>query len=135
MNIEYKSIGTIYSPFENKVGMPIQAISRKGIKGSIKINKEFESGLEDLEGFSHIILIYYFHKSEGFDLKVKPFLDDNIFGVFATRAPKRPNAIGLSVVKLLNVKNNILEIENMDILNAGMYNSFQYVVMNNVLKK
>ena len=118
MTISYKQIGTIFSPFTKKEGMPIQTISAAGIKGRIEINKEFEDGLSDLDGFSHICLIYFFHKSEGFDLKTKPFLSDKFFGVFATRAPKRPNAIGISVVKLLNIKKNILYIENVDILNG-----------------
>jgi tRNA-Thr(GGU) m(6)t(6)A37 methyltransferase TsaA len=118
MTIEYKQIGTIYSPFEKKEGMPIQAISANGIKGKIEINKDLEEGLSDLDGFSHIILIYSFHKSEGFDLKTKPFLSDKFFGVFATRAPKRPNAIGFSVVKILNITKNIIEIENVDVLNG-----------------
>lgn len=118
MTIEYKQIGTIYSPFENKEGMPIQAISANGIKGKIEINKDLEEGLYGLNGFSHILLIYSFHKSEGFDLKTKPFLSNKFFGVFATRAPKRPNAIGISVVKMLRINNNIIEIENVDVLNG-----------------
>jgi tRNA-Thr(GGU) m(6)t(6)A37 methyltransferase TsaA len=118
MTIEYKQIGTIYSPFENKEGMPIQAISANGIKGKIEINKDLEEGLYGLDGFSHILLIYSFHKSEGFDLKTKPFLSNKFFGVFATRAPKRPNAIGISVVKMLRINNNIIEIENVDVLNG-----------------
>jgi tRNA-Thr(GGU) m(6)t(6)A37 methyltransferase TsaA len=105
-------------PFENKEGMPIQAISANGIKGKIEINKDLEEGLYGLDGFSHILLIYSFHKSEGFDLKTKPFLSNKFFGVFATRAPKRPNAIGISVVKMLRINNNIIEIENVDVLNG-----------------
>ena len=116
MTFEYKQIGTIYSPFEKKEGMPIQAISANGIKGKIVINKDLEGGLSDLDGFSHIHLIYAFHKSEGFDLKTKPFLSDKFYGVFATRAPKRPNAIGISVVKILRVNKNIIEIEDVDVI-------------------
>jgi tRNA-Thr(GGU) m(6)t(6)A37 methyltransferase TsaA len=118
MKITYHSIGTIYSPFEKKEGMPIQAIAANGIKGKIEINKDLEEGLSDLDGFSHIILIYAFHRSEGFDLKIKPFLSDKFFGVFATRAPRRPNAIGISVVKNLSINKNIIEIENVDVLNG-----------------
>lgn len=118
MKITYHSIGTIYSPFEKKEGMPIQAIAANGIKGKIEINKDLEEGLSDLDGFSHIILIYAFHKSEGFSLKTKPFLSDKFFGVFATRAPRRPNAIGISVVKNLSINKNIIEIENVDVLNG-----------------
>ena len=118
MTIEYKQIGTIYSPFEKKEGMPIQAIAANGIKGKIEINKDLEEGLSGLDGFSHIFLIYSFHKSEGFNLKIKPFMSDKFFGVFATRAPRRPNAIGISVVKILSINKNIIEIENVDILNG-----------------
>ncbi len=118
MTIKYEQIGTVYSPFEKKEGMPIQAISANGIKGKIEINKDLEEGLSDLDGFSHIFLIYAFHKSKGFDLKTKPFLSDKIFGIFATRAPRRPNAIGISVVKILSINKNILEIENIDVLNG-----------------
>lgn len=118
MTIKYEQIGTVYSPFEKKEGMPIQAISANGIKGKIEINKDLEEGLSDLDGFSHIFLIYAFHKSKGFDLKTKPFLSDKIFGIFATRAPRRPNAIGISVVKILSIYKNILEIENIDVLNG-----------------
>lgn len=118
MNITYKSIGIIHSPFVNIEGMPVQSAGAKDIKGTIEINEEFSGGLAGVDGFSHIILIYSFHKSKGFDLKVKPFLSEEKHGVFSTRAPKRPNAIGISVVKLLSLKNNILEIENVDILDG-----------------
>jgi len=113
----FEQIGTIFTPYETREGMPIQSNGAKGIKGEIIINSEYSVGLNDLIDFSHIILIYHFHKSEGFDLETKPFLDTQKRGVFATRAPRRPNAIGISVVKLLAIKDNILYIENVDILN------------------
>ncbi len=116
VKIEYQPIGTIYSPFKDIEGMPIQPTGAEGISGTIEIYPEFSEGLTDLEGFSHIILLYHFHKAEGFKLMVTPFLDSKQHGVFATRAPKRPSHIGLSTVKLINVKNNILQIENVDIL-------------------
>jgi len=118
MTITYRSIGVIHSPFDKVEGMPIQSVGAKGVRGTIEIDKEFKDGLKDLDGFSHIILIYSFHKSEGFELKVKPFLSGNKHGVFSTRAPKRPNAIGISVVKLIRIKENILEIENIDIIDG-----------------
>lgn len=118
MGINYKSIGIINTPHQNKEGMPIQASAAQGIKGTITVDKEFMKGLQDLDGFSHIHLIYHFHKSRDYSLLTKPFLDDKEHGVFSTRAPKRPNAIGLSVVKLLSVKGNILEIENIDVLDG-----------------
>lgn len=116
MTICFNSIGTIHTPFKRKEGMPIQSIGSKGIKGTIKLKRKYVEGLLDLEKFSHIILVYYFHKSKGFNLQVIPFLDDKQHGLFATRAPRRPNAIGISVVKLLSIRDNILEIENVDML-------------------
>lgn len=116
--IIYNSIGTIHTPFKTKENMPIQPAAAKGIKGTIILIKKYSDGLLDLDMFSHIYLIYCFHKSRGYDLQVIPFLDDKPHGVFATRAPRRPNAIGLSVVKLLSVNDNILEVENVDIIDG-----------------
>lgn len=112
----FEPIGIIHTPFTTKEGMPIQPKFGEGIRGSIELNKEFEDGLLDLDGFSHLILIYHLHQSQGYQLKVTPFLDHFQHGVFATRAPKRPNAIGLSIVKLIEIKKNILTIENVDML-------------------
>lgn len=116
--IIYKPVGIIHTPYESTNDMPIQPSSAKGIKGTVELYPEYKTGLKDLTGFSHIILIYHFHLSNGYQLEVKPFLDENLHGVFATRAPKRPNNIGLSVVKLLKVENNIIHIENVDIING-----------------
>ena len=112
----YKSIGIIRSPFKTMDGMPIQPSGANGVTGTVEVEPMYERGLKDLDGFSHIILIYHFHKSEGFSLRIVPFLDDVARGLFATRAPKRPNPIGFSVVRLKGIKGNILEIENVDIL-------------------
>ena len=116
--IVYQPIGTIHSPFQTIQGMPIQPAGAKGVQGTVEINPEYVDGLQDLEGFSHIILIYHFHLSKGYSLKVKPFMDENLRGVFATRAPKRPNPIGISVVRLVRVEGNILRIENIDIVDG-----------------
>ena len=118
MSIKYKTIGIIHTTVKTKQGMPIQPGGASGIKGTIEIKKKYSEGLKDLDGFSHIILIYHFHKSKGFRLQVVPFLDTELHGVFSTRAPRRPNSIGISVVKLLNVSENILEVENVDILDG-----------------
>ena len=115
-SIVYKPIGIIRSPFKKPDGMPIQPSGAHVVPGVVEVDPIYEKGLKDLEGFSHIILIYHFHKSEGFALEVVPFLDDQPRGVFATRAPKRPNPLGLSVVRLIKVKGHILEIENVDVL-------------------
>ncbi len=115
--INIKPIGTIYTPFKSKEGMPIQSSGASGIQGQIVLKAEFVAGLKDLEGFSHIILIYHFHKSSGFELLTTPFLDNKQHGVFATRAPNRPNMLGLSVVRLLKIEKNTIYIENVDMLN------------------
>jgi len=117
-NIQYTPIGVIRSPFKSIEGMPIQSAGAKGVAGSVEIFEMFVDGLKDLEGFSHIILIYHFHRSRGYALHVKPFLDNHLRGVFATRAPRRPNAVGLSVVKLLKVEEHILHIEDVDIVDG-----------------
>jgi len=116
--INYSSIGIIHSPFTDLDGMPIQPSGAKGIKGHILINEEFVEGLDDLDGFSYIYLLYHMHLAGSYRLKVIPFLDDQLRGVFSTRAPKRPNPIGLSVVKLNKIILNRLEIENVDIIDG-----------------
>ena len=116
--IKYNPIGIIHSPFKETEGVPIQPHGAKDIKGSIEIRKELEKGLRDLDGFSHIILLYHFHLSKDYSLSVVPFLDNKPRGVFATRAPKRPNSIGLSVVKLIKIEKNILYIENIDVVDG-----------------
>ena len=118
MVISYKQIGIIYSPFDNPKGVPIQSTSAKGINGKVEIFKEYQEGLKDLEGFSYIILLYHFHLAKNFKLKVKPFLDNDFHGVFATRAPARPNPIGISIVRLIKIEENILYIEDVDIVNG-----------------
>jgi tRNA-Thr(GGU) m(6)t(6)A37 methyltransferase TsaA len=116
--IYFKPIGIIHSPFTNIEGIPIQPSAAKGIRGHIVISEHFVEGLCDLDGFSHIYLLYYFHLSKSYNLKVIPFLDDEQRGVFSTRAPKRPNPIGLSVVKLNKITLNVLDIENVDIIDG-----------------
>ncbi len=117
MPFNFEHIGTIFTPFKSKEGMPIQPGGAKGEQGKIVLNEKLAEGLTDLDGFSHIILIYHFHESMGFELLTTPFLDDRKRGVFATRAPKRPNAIGISVVRLLRIEKNVLHVENVDMLN------------------
>ena len=115
MEFIMKPIGVIHSPFINKNETPIQP-TRSHAPGQVEVFTEFAEGLQDLEGFSHIILLYAFHCSSGYTLRVKPFLDDQLHGLFATRHPCRPNPIGLSVVRLLARHNNILDIEGVDML-------------------
>ena len=108
-------IGVIHSPFTDKDRTPIQA-SRSQAVGLVEIYPEFADGLQDIDGFSHIILLYAFHRSAGYSLRVKPFLDDQEHGLFATRYPNRPNPIGLSVVKLLGRQETALTVEGVDVL-------------------
>jgi tRNA-Thr(GGU) m(6)t(6)A37 methyltransferase TsaA len=118
MEIKLQPIGYIHSPFKEPKGMPIQPVGAKGILGRIEILPEYVEGLVNLDGFSHLILIYYLHKVEGYKLEVVPFLDDKPHGVFATRAPRRPNPLGFSIVKLKKIVENTLYIEEVDILDG-----------------
>jgi len=116
--IIFHPIGVIHSPFDKIEDMPIQPAGASGIRGSIEIRPDLTAGLADLEGFSHIIVLYHFHRAGATQLRVTPFLDNTPRGLFSTRAPKRPNPLGLSIVKLTGVEGNILHIENVDMLNG-----------------
>jgi len=116
--VEFNPIGIIHSPYKNLEGMPIQPVGARDVKGIIEIKNEYEDGLKDLDGFSHIILIYHLHLSKGYRLDVKPFLDTEKRGIFATRSPKRPNQIGLSVVRLEKVEGSNLYISDVDIIDG-----------------
>lgn len=116
--IIFKPIGIIHSEFSKPNGTPIQPTAAKGIRGSVEIFPEFVDGLKDLEGFSHIYLIFNLHLSKNPKLKVIPFLDNNVHGVFSTRAPSRPNPIGLSIVELISIEKNILHISDVDIVDG-----------------
>ncbi|HHT9124747.1 MAG TPA: tRNA (N6-threonylcarbamoyladenosine(37)-N6)-methyltransferase TrmO [Candidatus Brocadiia bacterium] len=116
--IIYKQIGVICSPFKDIKGMPIQPTGAKGIVGTVEMEPEYVDGLKDVEGFSHIVLIYHFHLSKGYSLEVMPFMDDRLHGVFATRAPRRPNPIGISIVKLIKIEGHTLHVEGLDIVDG-----------------
>lgn len=116
--IRYSPIGVIHSPFKEIKGMPIQPSGARGVAGTVEVNPKFADGLQDLEGFSHIFLVYHFHLAQEYSLKVKPFLDDTMRGVFATRAPKRPNAIGISVARLVRIEGFTLHIEDVDMVDG-----------------
>jgi tRNA-Thr(GGU) m(6)t(6)A37 methyltransferase TsaA len=116
VNIEYSPIGIIRSPFKTPEGTPIQPTGASGIDGTVEVFSEFIEGLNDLAGFSHIILLYHFHLSKRYTLKVKPFLDDQYRGLFATRAPARPNPIGLSVVRLVCIEKGTLHVQDIDVV-------------------
>lgn len=116
--IKYRSIGVIHTSFHKKKGMPIQPMGAETTLGTVDVFEEYAEGLADLEGFSHVILLYHFHQAGPTSLRVVPFMDTEYRGVFATRAPVRPNAIGLSIVKLESVEGSRLTISGVDILDG-----------------
>ena len=117
-SIHFTPIGTIHSPFTALEGMPIQPAGAREAIGTVVIDPAYAAGLQDLEGFSHIYLLYCFHRAAPLRLKVVPFLDHREHGVFATRAPSRPNPIGLSVVELLEAQGNRLTVRGIDVLDG-----------------
>lgn len=116
--VRYKPIGIIHSPLKDVSGAPLQSVSAKHIEGTVEIFPEYAPGLKDIEGFSHLILLYHFHLSRGASLTVKPYLDTQEHGIFATRAPVRPNPIGFSIVRLLNLRGGIIRVKELDILDG-----------------
>ncbi|OPY35521.1 MAG: S-adenosyl-L-methionine-binding protein [Methanoregula sp. PtaU1.Bin051] len=116
--IAFIPIGTIRSPFTDIAGMPIQPSGARGVRGTVEVFREFADGLSDLEGFSRLILIYAFHQCNYCQLTVTPFLDTATHGIFATRAPCRPNPVGLSIVRLTGRNGLTLFIEDVDILDG-----------------
>lgn len=115
-DITLTPIGVIHSCHANPEETPIQFLYAKGCKGHIEIFPEFVEGLRDLDGFQYLYLLYHFHRTEQVDLVVKPFLQDIERGVFATRSPRRPNHIGLSIVELILREGNLLYVDGLDIL-------------------
>jgi len=116
--IRYKPIGILRSEHRELSHIPIQPVYASGCKGEVEIFADYEEGLQDLEGFSHIYLLYHFHEAKTTRLTVQPFLEDALHGIFATRAPCRPNPIGLSIVRLLERRNNLLLLDEVDILDG-----------------
>jgi tRNA-Thr(GGU) m(6)t(6)A37 methyltransferase TsaA len=119
-HVAYRPIGVLRSPHTEVAGMPIQPVGARGVAGHVEVAGEFIEGLLDLEHFSHVILIYHLHRIEGYDLQVLPFLDTKRHGIFATRSPKRPNAIGFSVLELAGVdhQSGHVLLRNVDILDG-----------------
>jgi tRNA-Thr(GGU) m(6)t(6)A37 methyltransferase TsaA len=117
-SIIFRPIGVIHSEHASAGNTPIQPKFAQDCKGQAEIFPEFAEGLRDLDGFSHVYLIFHLHQAGAFKLKVKPFLQDVERGVFATRAPNRPNPIGLSVVELLRIEGNLLHLAGIDILDG-----------------
>jgi tRNA-Thr(GGU) m(6)t(6)A37 methyltransferase TsaA len=116
--IKLKPIGIIRTPYKDAEKVPIQGRFEKSARGRIKLFPKYKPGLKDIEGFSHLILIYYFHKAGREKLIAKPFLEDEFHGIFAIRSPMRPNHIGISVVKLEKVRNNVITFSEVDMLDG-----------------
>lgn len=118
MQFKFKAIGILKTPYTSKSGVPIQGIFDPESKGRAEIFEQYEPGLKDIEGFSHLILLYVFHRSEGYDLICKPYMEDKLHGVFSIRAPKRPNPLGFSVVRLDKREGSVLYLAEVDILDG-----------------
>lgn len=114
-----KPIGVVFSPFRDvSDNVPIQGAFSPDAEGLVKVYPEYAAGLDDIEGFSHLIVLYGFHKCRGSMLTVRPYMDDREHGVFATRSPHRPNHIGLTVVKLLSREGNCLHVAGVDMVDG-----------------
>jgi len=116
--IKLKPIGIIHTPYKEPKGIPIQGKFEKGVRGIIRLYPYYWAGLKDIEGFSHLILIYSFNRSKEERLVGRPFLEDKEHGIFAIRSPHRPNHIGFSIVKLEKVKGHSITFSEVDILNG-----------------
>lgn len=117
-SIEMRPIGFVQSPRKEAKGTPIQGVFADEAEGLVELAPEYAAGLRDLDGFSHAILIYYFHRSESEKLLAKPYLEDVEHGIFAIRSPHRPNHIGLSVVRIRKIEGNRLYFGEVDILDG-----------------
>ncbi|MGM0414365.1 MAG: tRNA (N6-threonylcarbamoyladenosine(37)-N6)-methyltransferase TrmO [Bacillota bacterium] len=116
--LRFRPIGKIRSEFEKPEGTPIQPPGAEGIEGRVELLPEYQEGLKDLDGFSHLILLYHCHLAGECSLRNTPFMEDKEHGIFAIRAPSRPNSIGLSVVRLEKIEGNILYIKDVDIVDG-----------------
>jgi tRNA-Thr(GGU) m(6)t(6)A37 methyltransferase TsaA len=118
VRVVYQPIGVIHSDYKQKEGVPIQGALSKNSRGRVEVFPEYQPGLKDLEGFSHIILVYHFHLAKRYSLLTRPFLEDEEHGIFACRAPIRPNPIGISIVKLEKIIGNILHVSDVDMVDG-----------------
>jgi len=117
-DITHTPIGVIHSQFTDPDDTPIQGVFADGARGEVEVFMEYADGLKDISGFSHLILLYHFHRADGYSLISKPFMEDTEKGIFSIRHPRRPNPIGISIVRLENVRGNMLEICDVDILDG-----------------
>ena len=117
-SVQYKPIGIIHTPFKEPKGTPIQPTAVPGVKGTVEVFSGYIEGLQDLDEFSHLYLIYHLHLVKKSVMRVRPFLDNKLHGIFATRGPSRPNPIGLSVVRMLRMDVNTLYIQDVDMIDG-----------------
>ncbi len=116
--IHLNPIGIIHTPHTKLDEIPIQPVFCEGIEGEVVLDPQYAEGLEGIEAFSHIYLFFHFHAAKKTSLRTIPYLSDEEMGVFATRSPSRPNKIGLSLVRLIGVENNIIKVSDIDIMNG-----------------
>jgi tRNA-Thr(GGU) m(6)t(6)A37 methyltransferase TsaA len=116
--ISYTPIGIVHTPFTTPVGMPVQPVAAAGVAGTIELDPQWEDGLKDLAAFSHLVLLTHLHQVTSYSLEVVPFLDDRPHGIFATRSPRRPNPIGLSIVRLMRIAGCTLHVEDVDLVDG-----------------
>ena len=116
--ITYTPIGVVRSPFATLAGMPIQTVAAAGIAATIELEPSYAAGLADIDQFSHLLVISHLHLMQGYALTVTPFMDTQPHGVFATRSPRRPNPIGLSIVRLVRIEGATLHIEEVDLVDG-----------------
>ena len=114
--ITMNPIGVVHSPYRGLQNMPVQGIFKPEVTAWVELKEEYGNGLKDLDGFSHAILIYYFHKSRQEFIQGSPFLEDERHGIFAIRSPYRPNHLGLSVVRIIAVDKYKLHFSDVDVL-------------------
>ena len=118
MDLTYRSIGIVRSPFTQPAGMPIQPSRAHAVEGSLELDREYWDGLQDLDGFSHLLLVAHLHRASSAQLQVVPFLDTRPRGIFATRAPARPNPIAVSVLRILRVEPGRVHVAELDLLDG-----------------
>ncbi len=116
MTVLLNPIGIVHSPFKSRDNAPRQPRKGQGVEGIVEVFPEYEAGLRDLDGFSHLILICYFHLSSTYHLDVTPPGEKSSKGLFATRSPNRPNPLGLSTVRLKKIEGCNLHIMDLDII-------------------
>jgi tRNA-Thr(GGU) m(6)t(6)A37 methyltransferase TsaA len=116
--IRYQPIGVVHSPHVADDHVPPRRIERRGVEGTIEVFPQYTEGLRDLEGFSHIVLLCHLHLSSGYSLTVKPPSDTRTHGLFASRSPRRPNPISLTVVRLRRIEGNVLHVVDLDIIDG-----------------